>query len=155
MPRFFRSSRRRFRRYSRRPSDRIVRAGQTGSIPASTQVQAYFFQASEPLTATRFRLDTGAASSATPTGVYCLVYVPEGYDVNDITFPAVTDDLYNPTKNVLISGVLTQGETTEDHKFSSYSRKLATGDRLALVYYNTSGDTNANYFFELSFTTLH
>ena len=33
-----------------------------------------------------------------------LVYIPEGYDANTIAWPAVTDDMYNPTKYALITG---------------------------------------------------
>ena len=37
---------------------------------------------------------------------YAVVYIPEGYDANNIAWPAVTDDLYNPTKYALITGIL-------------------------------------------------
>ena len=45
--------------------------------------------------------------------IYALVYVPEGYNANPIQWPAVSDDLYNPTKNALITGQLNE-ETIQD-----------------------------------------
>ena len=61
--------------------------------------------------------------------------VPEGYNANTITYPALTADLYNPTDLVLISGVLTDG-TVEDHKSNFIGRKMKAGDRLALIFYS-------------------
>ena len=56
----------------------------------------------------------------------------EGYNANSIVWPAITTDLYNPTMDVLISGVLTDGGV-EDHKYNAIGRKLKTGDRLCLL----------------------
>ena len=151
MVRYYR--RRRFYRRNSRPTERTVRAGSTGDISPSQQAAAYVFTASDPCTATNFRLDTGIGSGNVSSVVYALVYVPEGYDINNLNYPAVNDDLYNPTKCVLISGVLTD-TVTEDHKFSRMSRKMAVGDRIALIYYN-AGVNSANCSFELSFTTVH
>ena len=50
-------------------------------------------------------LDVGVTTPGTATCIpYVLVLVQEGYNANAITYPAVTDDMYNPTMNVLISG---------------------------------------------------
>ena len=60
---------------------------------------------------TNFKLDIGEESADQYWPVaYALVYVPEGYNVNNLTFPAVTDDMYNPTKMVIISVYATQQE---------------------------------------------
>ena len=83
---------------------------------------------------------------ATPAAVaYCLVHVREGYNANSITYPAVTDDMYNPTNDVIISGVLTDG-STEDHKYARIGRKMKPGDRIALLYYlsSTTGTVNVS-----------
>ena len=48
---------------------------------------------------------------------YVVVVVREGYNANTISYPAITDDLYNPTMDVLISGILTDGGV-EDHKYN-------------------------------------
>ena len=152
MVRYYR--RRRIFKRSSRPTERIVRAGSTGQISTGNQVSAYVYTATDPNTATRFKLDTGfSASTAGGPVVYALVYVPEGYNINNIVYPAVTDDIYNPTKNVLLSGVLTDN-AIEDHKSTSYSRKMAVGDRIALIYYNASS-SQVDASFELSFTTVH
>ena len=84
---------------------------------------------------------------------YALVVVREGYNANLLVYPALTDDLYNPTMDVLISGVLTDG-SFEDHKWNKIGRKLKTGDRLCLIVYNTSGGTATDVAFELSFSFM-
>jgi len=135
-----------------RPTDRTVRAG-TNTATAGTQSTMYMYTATDPCTATRFRLDIGTITEL--PCVYALVYVPEGYDVNTITYPATTVDLYNPTMNVLISGVITDNQV-EDHKSSRYSRKLRIGDRIALILYNPVGNASAvTVNWELNFTTVH
>ena len=48
---------------------------------------------------------------------YALVVVREGYNPNQLNWPAVSTDMYNPTMDVLISGVLT-------------SESYATGERV-------------------------
>lgn len=143
-------------RKNTRPTNRVIQAG-TQVVEFQSQATAYVFEATDPCTATNFKLDTGAESlvDLLPM-VYALVYVPEGYGVNTINYPSTagTNNLYDPSKSVLISGVLTSIEN-EDHKFSKYSRKMATGDRIALIYYNSHQSTDTNVSWELSFTTLH
>ena len=63
---------------------------------------------------------------------YALVVVREGYNANTLTYPAITDDLYNPTMDVLISGILTDN-AVEDHKSNAIGRKLKKGDRICLI----------------------
>ena len=147
------------RRYTRarkakRPTDRVIRAGTTGPITPGTQADAYVFEADTPCTTVNFKLDCGANTNSA-TLAYALVYVPEGYNINTINYPAVTDDLYNPTKNVLISGILTDQEM-QDHKYSRIGRKMATGDRIALIFYNWNTiSVSHQASFELSFTTMY
>ena len=57
---------------------------------------------------------------------YALVVVREGYNANGLNYPAVADDLYNPTMDVLISGILTDNGV-EDHKWNAIGRKLKKG----------------------------
>ena len=104
---------------AKRPTDRVIRAGQDQYWPVA----------------------------------YALVYVPEGYNVNNLTFPAVTDDMYNPTKMVIISGVCNSAGN-EDHKSSRYSRKCAVGDRVALILITTRPSGTQPTNFELSFTVV-
>ena len=69
-------------------------------------------------------------------------------------WPAITTDLYNPTMDVLISGVLTDGGV-EDHKYNAIGRKLKTGDRLCLLYYAAlNNGSNASVTFEMNFSVL-
>ena len=84
---------------------------------------------------------------------YALVVVREGYNANLLVYPALSDDLYNPTMDVLVSGVLTDG-SFEDHKWNKIGRKLKTGDRLCLIVYNTSSGTATDVAFELSFSFM-
>ena len=94
---------------AKRPTDRVIRAGQA-PVTSSTGT-AYLWTATTPCTVTNFKLDIGEESADQYWPVaYALVYVPEGYNVNSLTFPAVTDDMYNPTKMVIISGYATQQE---------------------------------------------
>ena len=88
-----------------------------------------------------------------PSGVpYVLVHVREGYNANTITYPAITTDMYNPTADVLISGILTDN-AVEDHKYNMIGRKLKSGDRLALIYYSSaSGEVRVQ--FEINFSVL-
>ena len=152
----YRSYRRPIRKTTR-PTTKVVRAA-TSTIPnGSTQV-GYLYTATDPLTVMNIKLDTGItgeSSTAVPLAVaYCLVHVREGYNTNNITYPALTDDMYNPTNDVLISGVLTDN-TTEDHKYQRIGRKMKPGDRIALLYYLASTTGQANVSFEINFTTLH
>ena len=89
---------------AKRPTDRVIRAGQ--APVTNTTGTAYLWTATTPCTVTNFKLDIGEESANQYWPVaYALVYVPEGYNVNSLTFPAVTDDMYNPTKMVIISGM--------------------------------------------------
>lgn len=143
---------------SSRPTNRILQAGPTGQIFAKQQTVGYLFTATDPCTATNFKLDTVAEVLGDETSpiAYALVYVPEGYDVNTINYPttAGTNNMYDPSKAVLIAGILSSLEQ-EDHKYSKYSRKLQTGDRLALIYFNSDDTATSSASFQLSFTTIH
>ena len=151
----------RFRRFSRRfiskpkrNTERVIRAG-FSNIATGTQQVAYTWTATDACTVKSIRLDAGAtAITATPdTNVaYVLVRVPEGYNANTITYPALVADLYNPTDLVLISGVLTDG-TVEDHKTNFIGRKMKAGDRLALIFYS-GGAASVTISFEINFSVL-
>ena len=137
---------------AKRPTDRVIRAGQA-PVTNSTGT-AYLWTATTPCTVTNFKLDIGEESANQYWPVaYALVYVPEGYNVNNLTFPAVTDDMYNPTKMVIISGVCNSAGN-EDHKSSRYSRKCAVGDRIALIFITTRPSGTQPTNFELSFTVV-
>ena len=145
---------RRSRRYVSRPkrnAERVVRAG-SSAIPASSQVVAYTYTATDACVVKSIKLDTGV-TVGTPSGVpYVMVHVREGYNANTIVYPAITTDLYNPTADVLISGILTDG-AVEDHKYNMIGRKLKSGDRIALIYYSTAG-VEVSVQFELNFSVL-
>ena len=83
---------------------------------------------------------------------YVLALVPEGYNANPIAYPALTDDLYNPTSFVLISGILTDA-ALEDNKYNMLGRKMKKGDRLALIIMNKS-DGPHTISFEISFSVM-
>jgi len=152
MARYYRKT----RRYARksRPSDRKIRAATTTLTSAGTTYTGYLYTADVPQTARGIRLDCGMRQDGGGAGIvaYALVVVREGYNTNDINFPAINDDLYNPTQDVLISGVLTEG-SVEDHKFNMIGRKLRQGDRIALVLRGTMDTMSVGW--ELSFTALY
>ena len=105
MARYYRKT----RRYARksRPSDKKIRAATTQLSQAGTTYTGYLYTADVPQTARGIRLDCGIVRNDNEATVaYALVVVREGYNTNDLNFPAVNDDLYNPTQDVLISGSL-------------------------------------------------
>ena len=152
------------RRYGRsRPTDRVIRASAVElSLPDATFV-AYEFVADKPCTASQFALDIGMLSATGATAdstviAYALVFIPDGYTANNLHYPTTTNDFYEPTKNAILTGVLTD-YTIEDHKRSRYSRKLSSGDRIALLSMRPSiagmpgSATSAPY--ELNFTVSY
>ena len=150
----FRRSCRRFISKPKRNAERVIRAG-FSNIATGTQQIAYTWTATEACTVKSIRLDAGAtAITATPdTNVaYVLVRVPEGYNANTITYPALAADMYNPTDLVLISGVITDG-AVEDRKSNFIGRKMKAGDRLALIFYN-AGAASVTVSFEINFSVL-
>ena len=137
----------------KRPTNRVIQAGNF-SVAVSNQLTGYVFTATDPCTATNFKLDIGQFSGPQPVP-YALVFIPDGYTANYVTYPSVPPvNFYEPSQNVLISGVLTS-TGHEDEKFSRYSRKMATGDQIALLVRNLSLTTEIVCAFELSFTTVH
>ena len=148
---------RRSLRYVARPkrnAERDVRAG-TSNVAANTQQIAYTFGATQAGTIKSIKLDIGSGGGLSNDTIvpYALVVVREGYNANLLVYPALTDDLYNPTMDVLISGILTDG-SFEDHKWNKIGRKLKAGDRICLIVYNTSGGTATDIAFELSFSFM-
>ena len=124
-------------------------------VPYGTQAVAYTYTATQACTVKSIKLDTGVVQyDVSDNGnavIYALVVVREGYNANSIVWPAITTDLYNPTMDVLISGVLTDGGV-EDHKYNAIGRKLKTGDRLCLLYYAAlNNGSNASVTFEMNF----
>ena len=159
MARYYKRSRRYGR--SKRATERSIKAG-TASLPPKTgndptTYTAYFFTTDKPMTIRSISLDVGVSATSSTTlastkAVYALVVVREGYDSNNLNWPAVETDLYNPTQDVLISGVLTG--SNDDHKRNMIGRKMKTGDRLALLVANVSA-TASDVGFELSFTSVY
>ena len=116
MPRFSRRFRRAVYARQKRNVERIIRSG-NANMSTGTQSAVFTYTATKACVAKSIKLDIGAKEDLS-TQIQCpyvLVVVREGYNPNLINWPALTDDLYNPTMDVLISGVLTDGDT-EDHK---------------------------------------
>ena len=148
----------RYRRYIRksfkkRNAERAIRAGAI-RIAVNTQQVAYTWTAAEACTVKSIRLDCGVSLGTANVAnmPYVLVRVADGYQANAMTYPALTEDMYNPTDQVLISGVLTDGQS-EDHKGNSIGRKMKAGDRLALIFLN-GGGADLDVSFEISFSIL-
>ena len=131
MARFRRSFRKSFR--PKRNAERVMRGG-SDNLAVGVTTTAYTFTAREAGVVKSIRLDAGVTVSdlnTEPIVPYALVVVREGYDANTLTYPALNADMYNPTMDVLISGILTSSQQ-EDHKFNMIGRKMKTGDRLFL-----------------------
>ena len=150
----------RYRRYIRksfkkRNAERVIRGG-TSSVSANTQQIAYTYTATEACTVKSIKLDIGSSNATednySKVQAYVLALVPEGYNANPITYPALTEDMYNPTNFVLISGILTDA-VVEDHKYNMIGRKMKKGDRLALIIANKA-DGSHTISFEISFSVL-
>ena len=130
---------RKSRRYVSRPkrnAERVVRAGQS-NLTGGTQQTAYTYTADQACTVRSIKLDIGMDTGGLADAVvvpYALVVVREGYNANPLNYPAITDDLYNPTMDVLISGILTDN-AVEDSKYNAIGRKLKKGDRICLIVY--------------------
>jgi hypothetical protein len=157
MARYRRTFRRSFGK--KRNAERIIRAGYSIVNPGEQQV-AYTYACTDACTIKSVKLDIGASFSTGVGGpdtrvvAYALVRVEEGYNANLLTYPAMTDDMYNPTAEVLISGILTD-PAVEDHKWNMIGRKMKKGDRLALlVYHSGSVGSPAGASFELNFSVL-
>ena len=149
MAKFFKRYR---RRYTKRNSERILRGNTV--LAAATQQIAYTFVAKEACVAKSIKLDVGATGADVGVLVpYVLVRVQEGYNANNLVYPALADDMYNPTNEVLISGILTD-QTSEDHKWNMIGRKLKANDRLALIFLNGSATSASSISFEISFSIL-
>ena len=149
---------RRFRRavYARRKrnAERIIRSG-VAAVGVGVQSAVYTYTATKACVAKHIKLDIGAKEdlSSTIQCPYVLVVVREGYNPNLINWPALTVDLYNPTMDVLISGVLTDSKS-EDHKSNFIGRKLKAADRLCLIVFNSVGSSTAHVGFECSMSLL-
>ena len=148
----FRRSTRGFRR-AKRNAERVIRAG-ISTVAAESQQVAYTYEALEACVVRSIKLDIGAVIGPVTTSgyvLYALVHVREGYNANVMNWPALTDDMYNPTADVLISGVLTDS-AVEDHKSNYIGRKLKKGDRVALLVRSGFGPSTVT--FEMNFSVL-
>ena len=152
----FRRFRRSYGAKTKRNAERILRAG-TSAVPLGSQVVAYTYTATQACVAKSIKMDLGAIGGFSDNSAlaYCLVVVREGYNANAITYPALTDDMYNPTQDVLISGVLTDN-SSEDHKFNMIGRKLKRGDRICLIVreWGAGTGTTPTCAFEMNFSVL-
>ena len=153
MPRFTRRFRRAVYARQKRNAERIIRSG-VAAVGVGVQSAVYTYTATKACVAKNIKLDIGATEvgATNVAWPYVLVVVREGYNPNLITYPALSDDLYNPTMDVLISGVLTDSQS-EDHKSNFIGRKLKAGDRLCLIVYNTLSAI-VNVVFECSMSIL-
>ena len=149
---------RKSRRYVSRPkrnAERVIRAA-SSAVTVGTQQTAYTYTAAQACTVKSIKLDLGMTLGdvGTTTVPYALVVVREGYDANTLNYPAIGNDLYNPTMDVLISGILTDGGI-EDHKYNAIGRKLKKNDRICLIVYASAGSAGAVVVaFEMSFSVL-
>jgi hypothetical protein len=135
---------------AKRNADRHLPCGNS-VVADGAQQFAYTYTAKQACTVKSIKLDIGARG-ANLIMPYALVVVREGYDANLLNYPVVQGDMYNPTMDVLISGVITD-QGNEDHKSNAIGRKLKTGDRLCLLVANSTAAA-ITCAFEMPFTVL-
>ena len=156
---FMSSFRRRSARYVpriKRNAERHIRSGSITMADSNLTYTGYVYTAGTAQTIKSIKLDIGGWQTTgynSNGAAYAIVVCREGYQANSLQWPALTTDMYNPTMDVLISGVLTDG-TVEDHKWNKIGRRLKTGDRLCLIIYNTTASTAIVCAFELSFSFM-
>ena len=144
---------RRYFRRAKRNAERHVRGG-SANVVGGTQQIAYTYEATQACVVKSVKLDIGIRSGdSQSTMPYILGVFREGNSVNNLIYPALTDDMYNPTLNVLISGVL-NSDGIEDHKSNYIGRKLKKGDRLFLLVRNYNATGNNDVAFEISFSVM-
>ena len=143
--------RRGYRPYARRPSDRFIRAATLTAV-GNLVTKQILFLANETGTCSNWRFDIQSETPIVEPIAYAVVYYPEGTTPGDITYPALSVDLYNPTKFVLFSGVL--GSDNQDEQYSRYARKFSRGDGVAVIINNTNNE-DIPVAFKLSWTQTH
>ena len=144
---------RRYFRRAKRNAERHVRGGQSNVVGGTQQI-AYTYEATQACVIRSIKLDIGVRIGDSQTTVpYILGVVREGNTVNNLIYPAVNVDMYNPTMDVLISGVLTS-DGVEDHKSNYIGRKLKKGDQLFLLVRNFNASGNNDVCFQVSFSVM-
>ena len=123
-------------------------------VDSNLTYTGYVYTSGAAQTVKSIKLDIGGWQTTgynSNGAAYAVVVVREGYQANSLSWPALTTDMYNPTMDVLMSGVLTEN-STEDHKYNSIGRKLKSGDRICLIVKGI--ENNSAVVFELSFSIL-
>ena len=144
---------RRYFRRAKRNAERHVRGGQSNVVGGTQQI-AYTYEATQACVIKSIKLDIGVRIGDSQSTIpYILGVVREGNSVNNLVYPAVNVDMYNPTMNVLISGVLTS-DGVEDHKSNYIGRKLKKGDQIFLLVRNHGSTGNNDVCYELSFSVM-
>ena len=144
---------RRYIRRAKRNAERHVRGG-SSNVVGGTQQIAYTYEATQACVVKSIKLDIGIRiGDSQSTMPYILGVVREGNSVNNLIYPAVNVDMYNPTMDVLISGVLTS-DGVEDHKSNYIGRKLKRGDQIFLLVSNHGSTGNNDVCYELSFSVM-
>ena len=87
--------------------------------------------------------------------MWAVVLVNEGYEPNTL-HSTIGVDLYNPTRNVLTSGVWS-GQNNWTYGRAKYSRKLMKGDRIMLLVKNIdpSNETVEGSTYHCQFTVSY
>lgn len=89
----------------------------------------------------------GTASSVV---YYALVFVPSGYNVNNIE-TAANASMYEPNQFVMTSGILTLG-TGSNRISSPVARNLNSGDAIYLVIRSGAGSTTYQFMVRYAIT---
>ena len=148
----------RTKRYYKRPAmptERNIRGGDFTVIGAN--IVAYTYTANDPCKFCNATLDIGIMADDVVNKdavYYALVYVPEGYDVNTLGYGSLSNDMYSPSKNVLIIGTIAN-PSSQVTKRAKVSRKMAKGDRIALIVTGGQASQPVTGRFTLQFTTVH
>ena len=143
----YRSRRNTIRR--RRPTNRVIQAG-TVSLPAVGQTTGYMFIAVDPCTATNFQLDIGISGTGSNTVAYALIYVPDGYNVNTMTYPSVPQQTCMSHLRMCCWVASSQIQQWKTGKQADTQEGCRQGIEFALIFFNTTS-TAQIMAFELNF----
>ena len=120
---------------SSRPSERKLRAYvpaaiNSGASDAQLMYEAEYVQ----VTASNFRLQANSRQGDLGTTYFALVLVSDGDAPNALGNFNAAGNYYEPTQNVILSGVL--DPQSVNYFSSNYSRKMRKGDALWLLTAN-------------------
>ena len=134
----------RSKKVSYRNNERVIRATSISTGTAGGTIAQVLYTGDVACTVRGFSIKLMPRTTNAPSPddriSWAVVLVNEGYDPNNLN-SNIGVDLYNPTRNVLTSGIWS-GQNNWTGGRAKYSRKLMKGDRLMLLVRNIDPSNN-------------